>query len=1019
MQLPPDIPLQRQIRRWSEYLIYAMVAIALLVLLGWVLDVPILRRPLTRQVGMNPVSAVIFTISGLSLLLLIKGKSARLAFTAAFLVLLTGLIKLGELALGYSFEVDRLLFPNMLATDKMAGIASEMSPNTAFCFILAGMSLILYREENKRQQKPAHYLVLGIALIGLLSLLGYLYKVKTFHGILTYIPMAALSAICVLLFSFGLLFSQPGKGVMKDFTSAYSGSLMARLLIPAAVVIPAVLALLRLFGNWEGIYNYEFGITIYVLSIIVIFVGITWYNARLLNKRDHLRQQTEDALRNSEQNIQAIFDNAPDAVVVIDSHGRINRWNPEAEKLFGWTSQEVSGQLLSEVIIPPEFRNLHAEGLHRFIRTGRSNMMGRTIDLKAINKSNNEIDVSVRISPLQTGQDYFFIGFIRDITEQKQIERRLKSFNEELSLSVAEKTSEIREIFERITDGFVAVDKDFNYTYINKKAGKLFRQDATSLIGKNMWTEFPQLVGGLTYSAFVNAMKMQQYGSNTEYFPDLGLWLENFIYPSVNGLSVFIRDITEQKTSEREFEKVKTLADKLIDSLPGVFYFFDASGKFIRWNKQFEEVTGYTTEEVAQMHPVDFFEGEEKTYIAQRISGVFEHGVNDADANFLTKDGRKIPFYFKAVLINYEGKPCLLGNGIDITARKKSEAELRASEQKYKLLFESNPLPMWMLSLPEYNIIDVNNVALMQYGYEREEFLNLSVEDFRPKEDVEKFRIQTNKNFRGLYHAGVWRHKKRDGTVLYVDVVTHDIYYKGLPARLVLANNITEKYIAEEKLKESYEAIRKLTGHIQNAREEERLHIAREIHDELGQLLTVLKMDVSWLNKRIEPGNAPAKEKAVEILSLIDSTVKTVRRIASELRPSLLDDLGLQPAMEWYLEEFEKRSGIIKESHISDMEIDIPDALKIGLFRIFQESLTNVARHSGAKNVYVSLLQKDKQLILTIKDNGTGFEDKTQGTKKTLGLLGMKERTTMMGGIYNISGVKGEGTTVSVVVPLP
>ena len=201
-------------------------------------------------------------------------------------------------------------------------------------------------------------------------------------------------------------------------------------------------------------------------------------------------------------------------------------------------------------------------------------------------------------------------------------------------------------------------------------------------------------------------------------------------------------------------------------------------------------------------------------------------------------------------MIDYEGGPCLLGNGIDITERKKAETELRASEQKYKLLFESNPLPMWMLSLPDYKFIDVNNVALWQYGYTKEEFLNLSILDLRPEEDIEKFESGTSTAFRGVHHAGIWRHKRKNGTIIYVDIVTHDIYYKGQQRRLVLANNITEKHIAEEKLKESYEAIRTLTGYLQNVREEERLHIAREIHDELGQLLTVLKMDVSWLNKK-------------------------------------------------------------------------------------------------------------------------------------------------------------------------
>ena len=122
--------------------------------------------------------------------------------------------------------------------------------------------------------------------------------------------------------------------------------------------------------------------------------------------------------------------------------------------------------------------------------------------------------------------------------------------------------------------------------------------------------------------------------------------------------------------------------------------------------------------------------------------------------------------------------------------------------------------------------------------------------------------------------------------------------------------------------------------------------------------------------------------------------------------------------MEWHLEEFERRSGIIKELIIPEIEVQLPDALKIGIFRIFQESLTNVARHSGAKNVSVSLLQKDNQLILTIRDNGIGFEEEPMTTQKTLGLLGMKERSMMMGGVYEISSVKGEGTTVTVIIPL-
>ena len=276
--------------------------------------------------------------------------------------------------------------------------------------------------------------------------------------------------------------------------------------------------------------------------------------------------------------------------------------------------------------------------------------MGNTVDLKAVKKDLTEIDVSVRISPLLVEQKLLFVGFIRDITERKQLEDKLKTFNEELSVKVEEKTSELKEIFERVTDGFIALDKNFCYTYMNKKAGNLLRRDPETLIGRNVWEEFPAAVGTSTYEVFNKAMSEQQHLSNTDYYKPFDLWYENYVYPSPNGLSIFVRDITEQKKSEKEITKVKALADKLIDSLPGVFYFFDINGRFIRWNKQLEEVTGYSAEEIANMHPTDFFEAKQKNYIAERIQSIFEKGVDDIDANLLTKDGKKVPYFFKTIL---------------------------------------------------------------------------------------------------------------------------------------------------------------------------------------------------------------------------------------------------------------------------------------------------------------------------------------------------------------------------------
>jgi signal transduction histidine kinase len=233
-----------------------------------------------------------------------------------------------------------------------------------------------------------------------------------------------------------------------------------------------------------------------------------------------------------------------------------------------------------------------------------------------------------------------------------------------------------------------------------------------------------------------------------------------------------------------------------------------------------------------------------------------------------------------------------------------------------------------------------------------------------------------------------------------------------------LVQDITERKKAEEELRNLTEQLRNLASHLQNIREEERLTIAREIHDELGQQLTGLKIDISFLSKKINTKDKEVKQKINTINKLLDETVKTVRRIATELRPLILDNLGFIEAMKWQSEEFKKRSGIRIEFTSSVNEIILPDNILIGLFRIYQEALTNIARHSEATIVSAIFERNEKNVILCIKDNGKGFNAASIDNKKTLGLLGIKERALMMGGICKISGITGKGVIISISVPL-
>jgi signal transduction histidine kinase len=227
---------------------------------------------------------------------------------------------------------------------------------------------------------------------------------------------------------------------------------------------------------------------------------------------------------------------------------------------------------------------------------------------------------------------------------------------------------------------------------------------------------------------------------------------------------------------------------------------------------------------------------------------------------------------------------------------------------------------------------------------------------------------------------------------------------------------------AEEELKKSREELRNLSTHLQSAREAERASVAREIHDELGGALTALKMDLATLEDALPlQGNDDIRralaERVEAMAGLIDSTVKTMRRLITELRPVLLDSLGLVSAMEWLAEDFQNRTGVACSFHPPADDIDIDRDRSTAVYRIFQEALTNVARHAAATRVRATLDFGDGGLTLTVDDDGCGFDSGGIRTAKTFGILGMRERALIFGGEVTVRRRPGGGTTVLLVLP--
>ncbi len=355
---------------------------------------------------------------------------------------------------------------------------------------------------------------------------------------------------------------------------------------------------------------------------------------------------------------------------------------------------------------------------------------------------------------------------------------------------------------------------------------------------------------------------------------------------------------------------------------------------------------------------------------------------------------------------------------------RQAQQALRESEERFSKAFHSNPAPITISRLNDGRLIDVNDSYLRLTGYRREEVIGRTPGELQ----VWTSPADHSSMVQGLREKGRLRDvevsvRAKSGELRNVVASLELIEIGGEPCMLAMLYDLTERKRAEAELSRSRQQLRDLAAHLQSAREETRTRIAREIHDELGQTLTGLKMDLSWLkNNLAKAGDGaqrrPLLKKLTSMLKLVDSTIQSMRRLAAELRPAVLDELGLVAAIAWQAQEFHQRTGTRCQFSAQPEDITLDGERKTAVFRICQEALTNVARHAHATQVNVSLTQDDDQIRLVVSDNGQGISEPEIGGVKSLGLLGMRERASLLGGEVKISGAPGQGTTVTLWIPL-
>lgn len=375
----------------------------------------------------------------------------------------------------------------------------------------------------------------------------------------------------------------------------------------------------------------------------------------------------------------------------------------------------------------------------------------------------------------------------------------------------------------------------------------------------------------------------------------------------------------------------------------------------------------------------------------------------------------------KVGAFDYVLKPIDLGMLKQILFRAMEVRRLREAENKYRSIFENAVGGIYQMS-PEGKYITANTALARILGYESPDDLTRNISiigsqlHVQPDRHAEFIRLIHENNGISGFESEVYRN---DGKKIWISEnahAVHDVngkilYYEGT------IEDITERKHAEDQLRSSREQLRNLSAHLQSAREKERMYIAREIHDELGQMLTALKLDISLLNSKIPKDQKTLLAKTKSMSDLIDNAVKTVQRISAELRPGLLDDLGLAAAIEWQLGEFQTRSGIHCKLKVNSEEIILDQDCSTAIYRILQEALTNIARHANATNVKVSLRRIADKIELMVTDNGKGITEEEISGTKSFGLIGIRERAHLLGGEVKIIGIRGEGTTVRANIP--
>jgi PAS domain S-box-containing protein len=554
---------------------------------------------------------------------------------------------------------------------------------------------------------------------------------------------------------------------------------------------------------------------------------------------------------------------------------------------------------------------------------------------------------------------------------------------------------------------------DYRIIDVNPAFGKIIGVKSSDAVN-HLATELYRTNPAPYIDEYSQVVKTGQTKTFETYFPTTDKYFRIVAFsPSAGLFCTLFEDITEKKRLLNSQQDSEAELRALFQAMHDVVIIYDADGHYLKIAPTNPENFTCSPEKMLGKNVYDILPEEKANHILGKIRETLKTGgIVESTYSLMISDKE---VWFEAVCSPIS-EDTVIWVAHDFTKRKFSQEALRESEDKFRALFNNNQTIMLLIDPKTGQILDANPAASAYYGWSVEEITQKHITDINilEKETVNSEMLRA---VSGKRHSFEFMHQLASGEIREVEVFSTPIQVQEKTLLYSIGHDITARKQAEEELIQSQEQLRALTAYWQNAIEAERTTIAREMHDDFGQSMTALKMDLAWLAKRL-PEIDERADRIKGMNSLIDESIDLMRRIATDLRPNLLDDLGLNAALEWQTHEFSKRTGILVSLSLPPKEHNLDPNVRTNMFRIFQETLTNVNRHSHATHVNVNLKSKGPYLVMSIRDNGSGITENEVNDHHSLGLLGMRERAVMCGGILTISGVPGKGTTITAKIPI-